>query len=316
MWAKNKQQSGFTIVELLIVIVVIGILAAITIVSFNGVQNRARLAALQSDLESAAKILETNKYSVAATSGTEGYPAAASATDFSGLTAAGVKLSSGSSMTTYIVNNATSPANYCLTITNNSLAYSATSKSGSSMPGTCVTNLAQNPSAENDINYYQAYNGAPMTSVLAGCYSGSRCISYDISGGANKGLIFQLASPLIVGQPYVYSAYAKGVSGLVASTSYRPTNSSSAYLGEGSAGTVSTLNGSWQRLSTAAVLVSSGSDYGGFQVNIGTASPSLLYIDALMVTQGTSLYSFGDGNSTGWFWNGTPNSSTSTGPSA
>ena len=38
------QQKGFTIVELLIVIVVIGILAAITIVSFNGVQSRARNA--------------------------------------------------------------------------------------------------------------------------------------------------------------------------------------------------------------------------------------------------------------------------------
>lgn len=37
-----KRQGGFTIVELLIVIVVIGILAAITIVAFNGVQERAR----------------------------------------------------------------------------------------------------------------------------------------------------------------------------------------------------------------------------------------------------------------------------------
>lgn len=40
MWARTKQ-SGFTIVELLIVIVVIGILAAITIVAYNGVQQRA-----------------------------------------------------------------------------------------------------------------------------------------------------------------------------------------------------------------------------------------------------------------------------------
>ena len=35
-------KGGFTIVELLIVIVVIGILAAITIVAFNGVQERSR----------------------------------------------------------------------------------------------------------------------------------------------------------------------------------------------------------------------------------------------------------------------------------
>lgn len=40
MWAKQKH-SGFTIVELLIVIVVIAILAAITIVAFNGMQTRA-----------------------------------------------------------------------------------------------------------------------------------------------------------------------------------------------------------------------------------------------------------------------------------
>jgi len=41
----KDKQLGFTIVELLIVIVVIGILAAITIVSFSGVQDKARAAA-------------------------------------------------------------------------------------------------------------------------------------------------------------------------------------------------------------------------------------------------------------------------------
>lgn len=39
------KRHGFTIVELLIVIVIIGILAAITIVAYNGISERARLAA-------------------------------------------------------------------------------------------------------------------------------------------------------------------------------------------------------------------------------------------------------------------------------
>lgn len=54
---KFTKQSGFTIVELLIVIVVIGILAAITIVAYNGITQRAAVASLQSDLNGASKQL-------------------------------------------------------------------------------------------------------------------------------------------------------------------------------------------------------------------------------------------------------------------
>lgn len=54
---RSRHQSGFTIVELLIVIVVIAILAAITLVSYNGIQRRANETALRSDVSQAAKIL-------------------------------------------------------------------------------------------------------------------------------------------------------------------------------------------------------------------------------------------------------------------
>lgn len=53
-----KDQKGFTIVELLIVIVVIGILAAITIVAYNGIQNRSKTTAGQSLAGNVAKKLE------------------------------------------------------------------------------------------------------------------------------------------------------------------------------------------------------------------------------------------------------------------
>ncbi len=51
------RRSGFTIVELLIVIVVIAILAAITIVTYNGIQQRARDAQRKSDVANIAKLL-------------------------------------------------------------------------------------------------------------------------------------------------------------------------------------------------------------------------------------------------------------------
>ena len=53
-----QKQKGFTIVELLIVIVVIAILAAVTIVTYSGIQARAIESSAKTDLSNLGKQLE------------------------------------------------------------------------------------------------------------------------------------------------------------------------------------------------------------------------------------------------------------------
>ena len=54
----SKRAYGFTIVELLIVIVVIAILASVSILAYTGIQSRARDTARQSDINQVYKLIE------------------------------------------------------------------------------------------------------------------------------------------------------------------------------------------------------------------------------------------------------------------
>jgi prepilin-type N-terminal cleavage/methylation domain-containing protein len=115
-------RTGFTIVELLVVIVVIGILAAVTIVSYTGIQQRARAASLQNDLSQAVRQLEMYK----TTNSLGQYPA--------DLATASLKQSSGNN---YSYNTLTAGNGYCLNINNGNTAYFVTSSSGIPAAGTC-----------------------------------------------------------------------------------------------------------------------------------------------------------------------------------
>ena len=55
----TRKQQGFTIVELLIVIIVIGILATLVLVTFTGIQQSARNTQRTTDIKAVASHLET-----------------------------------------------------------------------------------------------------------------------------------------------------------------------------------------------------------------------------------------------------------------
>ena len=58
MISLKRKESGFTIVELLIVIVVIGILAALVVTTFSGIQRKARDSERQTDINAVHSQIE------------------------------------------------------------------------------------------------------------------------------------------------------------------------------------------------------------------------------------------------------------------
>ena len=172
-WA--RKQTGFTIVELLIVVVVIAILAAITIVAYNGITNRAKSSAVQADITNAAKKLETLKLQDTA----QQYPAT--------LTAAGITASAGN---TFEYDYSSTDNSYCLHSTNGTIAWHASSSDQSTKTGVCGSDsLIGNWSFNGNANDSSGNN-------LNGTVSGAT-LTTGRNGQANGAYLFSGATPNI-----------------------------------------------------------------------------------------------------------------------
>ncbi len=118
------RQQGFTIIELLLVIVVIAILATLTYVAYTTISDRALSSALQSDLKNASTKLETLKIE----NGADTYPL--------GPTLPSSITSSDGTTLQYASNGQT----YCLTATtskSNTLQYTLSDDNRTPQQGTC-----------------------------------------------------------------------------------------------------------------------------------------------------------------------------------
>jgi len=321
-WAKN--QKGFTIVELLIVIVVIAILAAITIVAYNGIQNRAKQSAAQSRLTQANK-----KIMAFYVTNSDRYP--------NDLDEASIDNADNGLQ--YSVDNNSSPKSYGITSTNGTFSYYVSSTSSSPVSGAYqghgangippISNLVMNPSAETNLTYWNVGSGtggaATNTRMTNGGVSGNAYVrqtwtTSSTGGGGGPWVSNTAINTITEGETYSASAWVRtSKAQRMTAYIYWLNAASSSISTIGGAAVVTTPN-TWTRLTVTGVAPAlavkffvvpwsiSGTGYSVW--NAGDISDA----DAIMVTKGSTIPAYADGDTSGWAWTATAHGSISNGP--
>jgi prepilin-type N-terminal cleavage/methylation domain-containing protein len=319
---KSVQQKGFTIVELLIVIVVIGILAAITIVAYNGIQDRARISSVSSALSQASK-----KLAIYQVDNPDLYPA-----DKTALEALGIKDSS--TVTYQYTRTSGTPNTYCITATNGTTSYKISNTNTAPSAGGCaghgiggsnpITNLIVNPGFESNTSNWGA-SSITVAQASDWFQSGASSVKLTNTSTADTGDIrlsggsaTTFPPGMVPGETYTVSATLRMTAPLSGGHNRSPRvmffhsiNSSSFTEVFGpkanNVAGVQTISHTFTVPANATGVVLG---LGGSSSVIGEA----VYYDNVIMTQGSTPYSYADGNTANWVWNGTVNNSTSTGP--
>lgn len=287
---RNVTNKGFTIVELLIVIVVIGILAAITIVSFNGVTNRAKTAAINSDLSNVNQLIQLYQ----STNNT--YPTAISQLN----NGVGFTPSNGGAIG-YVADNTVNPATFCVTEMNGTaVSPRSISQSGTITDGACpgaTGGQTYCPEASTvKLSGYYCDGSAGSTASLnnpvvkqVATASGVPANSPTYYVGVQTSRDNLIGDPFTVagGQTYCFTGYAATASSTVVHTigfMLNGSGMSTTWLGVNNLSPSS----SWQKLS-GCITVPSGYTTAQFWTqnngNDGSTAAAAWYQSALMITK-------------------------------
>lgn len=304
----RAKQNGFTIVELLIVIVIIGILAAITIVAYNGIQERARISSVSSALSQAHK-----KLAVYQVDNPDTYPA-----DKADLEALGIK--DTDSLNYQYSRVAGPPDTYCLTATNGTTSYKISSTASTAVSGGCaghgqggtaaVTNVITNPSFETSTSMWSPAGdqGSPTIARAPSGPTGSYHLTVSKATPVGSAQVNYIHNGATSNATYFLGFWAWADTPGTANVQLARNNTSfSPFI---------TLNLS---LTTTPTFFSatgvSPIDTSQLRLRITPKTDGLTtHYDGFIVAEGSTMTVYADGNSTDWAWNGSQNNSSSTGP--
>lgn len=308
----RRRIDGFTIVELLIVVVVIAILAAITIVAYTGIRDRASNSALSSAAQQAGK-----KVLAYAPLNSDLFPTESTYTQ-------DLSLPGSTSQNTYDYYVSDDRKRFCLSVTDTTrqpeLAYAYT-QNGQAVAGRCVKNLIPNPSFEGG---YSGWSGNVMTLSAASDWAatGSGSLRQTPNNTSNDtfseigGGVGAVRLGMQPGQKYTLSGTIRLAAAQTAGTRqvriYYKTPSTG-YIVNQSASAPNQAGAT--RLSTSATLASDANEAFIRIYNGGAQSAGDTWWDSVMLTQGTTTYAYDDPLiDANWSWTSTANSSASFGP--
>ncbi len=312
-WVKERNDKGFTIVELLIVIVVIAILAVVTIIAYNGIANRAKASAAQSATSQASKAL----LSYAVLNSDQYPPTLADANIFD----------KDTTSYQYTVDNSSATKSFCVTATNQDVSYYSSNTTANPQLGACaghgvngvppITNLLPNPSIEtgtaNLANIGTATGRTITPTVVGDAVSGTTVLRVNQpTAGVNMGgygsqTIANVPIGTYVATLWVRSNQTVTINPYLEGSSTRTTTSTS--------GGGSIPANTWRRLQFNFTVTVAGTVKVGYLSGINSPiANTYVDMDALMLTAGTTLYNYADGATANWAWSGTAHNSPSSGP--
>lgn len=313
LWA--EKQKGFTIVELLIVVVVIAILAAIVIVAYNGIQSRAKDAAVKSALANASR-----KIGVMGAANSDTYPLTKS--EFLSSTNL---LDSASLTYEYIASS--SGKQYCVSLTNTQtspqISYATTHKTSSPIEGKCVTNDVRTPFPVGGAGAWTGYNaaGGNSASYTAAALDGRDAYRWTagaagFAASTTVGLEYTGTSiPVVAGveiSPAIHVRSSKAGSYRI----HQNSRNSTTDLGTVTGTTVAVPALTWVKLSGGKFTPPATADRMSIRAQYmsGTTWASGDWIEVTQVSTNGGDITYGDGLSEHWSWVGTANNSSSFGP--